>query len=273
MSALHALSAALSAGVRVRLDGDALDLSAEHEPPETVLELLHRHKAELLRLLRPSLDGWLAEDWQAFFDERAAIYEFEGGLARPEAEARAFACCVVEWLNRNGTQSPPGRCLNCGGGDRDSDPLLPFGTETSGHAWVHCSCWPAWQQMREEEAIAALSAMGLRREATTATDFCLKSAFREKRLSGELTKPTKLNFVSFDSAQSKPISEIETPLLDLDGVPCAGCPHCGKGEFWRWSKVQEDFDACGWRCWFCAPPPSESGPCDFCGVPDHMLQK
>jgi hypothetical protein len=29
--------------------------------------------------------------------------EFDGGLPRAEAEGQAFACCVVEWLNRNPT--------------------------------------------------------------------------------------------------------------------------------------------------------------------------
>src|SRR5262249_24400920 len=160
MSALQALSAARSAGVRIRLDGDQLDLSAEQQPPENLLELLHRYKPELLRLLRPSLEGWSAEDWQAFFDERAAICEFDGGLPRPEAEARAFACCVAEWLNRKATQSSPGRCVACGG-ERPCDPLLPFGTDTSGHAWLHRACWPAWHRAREAEAVAALSLMGI----------------------------------------------------------------------------------------------------------------
>jgi hypothetical protein len=156
MSALHALSAARAAGVRIRLDGDELDLSAEQEPPDTLLELLHRHKPELLRLLRPSLDGWLAEDWQVFFDERAGIAEFDGGLSRAEAEARAFACCVAEWLNHNPTPSVPGRCLGCCDGERTCEPLLPFGTDTSGHAWLHRLCWPAWHGAREAEAVAAM---------------------------------------------------------------------------------------------------------------------
>src|SRR5207342_393585 len=58
-------------------------------------------------LLRPGRDGWSAEDWQVFFDERAGIAEFDGGLPRGAAEAGAFACCVVEWLNRNFERSPP----------------------------------------------------------------------------------------------------------------------------------------------------------------------
>jgi hypothetical protein len=165
MSAVRALNTARAVGIRLRVDGDDLELSAENEPSETVLELLYRHKAELLRLLRPSLDGWRAEDWQAFFDERAAILEFEGGVPRSEAEARAFDCCVVEWLNRNAPSSAPGQCLNCGDAASDGNPVLPFGTEASGHAWVHRSCWPAWHHAREAEAVAALSSMGIRAEA------------------------------------------------------------------------------------------------------------
>ena len=166
MSAFRALSVARAAGVRIRLDGDELDLSAENEPPETVLELLHRHKTELLRLLAPSRDGWRPEDWQAFFEERAAICEFDGGLPRPEAEACAFDCCVVEWLNRNPAPSPPGSCAACGRGECSGGPLVPFGNDTSGHAWLHRACWSAWHLGREAEAMAALASMDI--QAVTA---------------------------------------------------------------------------------------------------------
>jgi hypothetical protein len=162
MSARQALKTARAAGICVRVDGDALDLAAAAPPPPAVLELLSHFKADILRLLSPSLDAWSAEDWQAFFDERAAICEFDGGLPRPDAEARAFDCCVVEWLNRNATSSAPGRCLNCGDAVRDGNPVLPFGTEVSGHAWAHRSCWPAWHHAREAEAVAALASMGIR---------------------------------------------------------------------------------------------------------------
>jgi hypothetical protein len=77
------------------------------------------------------------------------------------AEARAFACCVVEWLNRNPVRSPPGRCLGCGAGDHAHDKLLPFGTEQTGHAWLHSRCWPAWRASRKVEAVAALSIFGI----------------------------------------------------------------------------------------------------------------
>jgi hypothetical protein len=108
--------------------------------------------------LRPAEDGWSAEDWQVFFEKRAGIGEFDGGLPRPEAEAQAFACCVVEWLNRNPERSPAGHCLGCGDREHAHDPLLPYGTEPSGHVWLHSGCWPAWYAARQAKAVSMLTA-------------------------------------------------------------------------------------------------------------------
>lgn len=162
MSAASTIRAARTAGVSLTLDGDDLVLEASAPPPAAILDLLSRHKPGIVVLLRPGRDGWSAEDWQVFFDERAGIAEFDGELPRPEAETRAFACCVVEWLNRNPARSPPGRCLACGGGDHAHDSLVPFGIEPTGHAWLHSRCWPAWYRAREDEARAALSSLGIR---------------------------------------------------------------------------------------------------------------
>ena len=84
----------------------------------------------MIALLRTWRDSWSGEDWRAFFDERAGIAEFDGGLPREQAEARAYACCVAEWLNRNPVRSSPYSCLRCGEADQGHDPLLPFGAET-----------------------------------------------------------------------------------------------------------------------------------------------
>ena len=162
MSAALALKAARAVGIRVRIDGDDLELEAPAQPPQAVLDLLSLHKADILTLLRPTNDGWSPEDWQVFFDELAGIAEFDGGLSRAEAEARAFACCLAEWINRNPTPSSPDWRPACGGRERPGDPLRPFGTDASGHAWVHRACWPAWYRARETEAGAALTSMGVR---------------------------------------------------------------------------------------------------------------
>lgn len=163
MKARQALNAARAAGVELALDGNDLLLKAASKPPAMMLDALSQHKAEIVALLRPGLDGWSAEDWQVYCNERAGIVEFDGGLPREEAEVRAFDCCVSEWLNRNPVCSLPGRCLGCGGSDHAYDPLLPFGAEPTGHAWLHAHCWPAWYANREAEAVAALTKLEITR--------------------------------------------------------------------------------------------------------------
>jgi hypothetical protein len=117
MSALRALRTASSLGIEFALDGNDLSLKAASAPPATVLEALRRHKAEIVAMLRSGRDGWSAEDWRLYFEEREAVAEFDGGLPRNEAEAQAFECCIVEWLDRNPAPSAPGHCAGCGGSE------------------------------------------------------------------------------------------------------------------------------------------------------------
>jgi len=171
MSAAEALRAARMAGIDIRVEDGGVALEAQAPPSAEILELLARHKSGIVALLRAGRHGWSAEDWQAYFDARAGIAEFDGGLPRPVAEARAFACCVVEWLNRNFERSPPGCCVACGGGDYGHDALLPHGIEPTGHVWLHSRCWPAWHAGRRAEAVAALNAMGITPPAGFPDDF------------------------------------------------------------------------------------------------------
>jgi hypothetical protein len=113
-------------------------------------------------LLHTERGSGSGEDWRAFFD---------GGLPREQAEARAFMCCVAEWLNSNPVRSSPYSCLRCGEAEPGYDPLLPFGTETTGHAWLHSRCWSAWSAARHAEAVAALEAMGIATPAGFPNDF------------------------------------------------------------------------------------------------------
>src|SRR6266516_6672666 len=124
MKAVDALERAWAAGITLAVDGDDLVLEAASTPPAAALDALSQHKAEIVALLRPGRDGWSAEDWQVFFDERASIAEFDGGLSRPQADAQAFACCVAEWLNQHPVSSSPGHCITCGGRDYAHDALL-----------------------------------------------------------------------------------------------------------------------------------------------------
>jgi len=171
MSATEALQAARVAGIKFAVDGDDLVLEASAPPEPAILDLVSRHKPGIVALLWPGRDDWSPEDWEVFFDERAGIAEFDGGLQCLEAEARAFACCIVEWLNRNCVRSPPGRCLGCGGGDRAHDPLLPHGAGSIGRVWLHSRCWADWHAARRADAVAALEAMGLNRPPGFPNDF------------------------------------------------------------------------------------------------------
>jgi hypothetical protein len=161
VNAAKAVTEARAAGILLSIDGDDLVLAAATPPPPALLELLSQHKPAIVLWLRPGADGWSAEDWQVFFDERAGIAEFDGGLPREQAEARAFSCCVPEWLNRNPVRSPPGRCLACNTVEHSHDPLLPFGDESAGHAWLHSRCWRGWSKGRKAESISALAAIGI----------------------------------------------------------------------------------------------------------------
>ena len=52
MNAAEALTLARAAGVRVGTDGDDLVLEASAPPPPAVLDLLSRHKADIMTMLR-----------------------------------------------------------------------------------------------------------------------------------------------------------------------------------------------------------------------------
>jgi hypothetical protein len=77
-----------------------------------VLDLLLRHKPAVVALLRSELNQSSTEDWQAYFDERAGIAEFDCGLSRQDAEARSLDCRLtelteysdaVQWTRRSNT--------------------------------------------------------------------------------------------------------------------------------------------------------------------------
>jgi len=53
MTATEALEQARIAGIQVRIDGDDLVLEASAPPPGEVLDLVARHKSDILVLLRP----------------------------------------------------------------------------------------------------------------------------------------------------------------------------------------------------------------------------
>ena len=171
MNAAEAVRLAQENGIRIGVAGADLILDAEREPEPNVLEAIRCNKAEIVALLGAHHDEWTAEDWKAFYDERAGIAEFDGEQSREQAEAMAFKSCVVEWLNRHPCRTDPGRCAACGEPDREGHTVVPFGTETLGQTWLHPECWKGWYETRMSEAITALAAMGIEEPAKFPDDF------------------------------------------------------------------------------------------------------
>ena len=166
MSADETIRMAEASGIRLGIESGDLILDADFEPPVDVVNAIRRHKSEIIKLLAPARGRWTTEDWQAFFDERAGNAESDCGPPRPEAEARAFECCIVEWLNRHPERSELDRCAWCQKPDRDGHAIVPFGTETHGHTWLHPECWNDWHESRRRTAHQALDHHGIKASFT-----------------------------------------------------------------------------------------------------------
>lgn len=166
MRAADALQLARESGVSVVLAGSDLVLDAEREPTPEVLNELKRHKAEIIFLLGSDEgDQWTANDWRVYYDERAGFAEFEGKRSRHEAETIAFEWCVAEWLKRNSVPSDPSRCAWCHRHDSAEHTIVPFGTDSHGHTWLHPECWNDWDANRKAAAATALVSMEIKMPA------------------------------------------------------------------------------------------------------------
>jgi hypothetical protein len=152
-------------GATIEATGDRLILRAGSAAiPADLVMRMRQTKAELLEALAsaPVDCESAAEDWQAYFGERAALLEFDGGLSRTTAEAQAFDVCVVEWLNRNPAPSPAGRCTWCDKFQAKGVIILPLGTEPGAHSWLHSECWRPWYECRQSQAADALRRRGIK---------------------------------------------------------------------------------------------------------------
>jgi hypothetical protein len=103
---------------------------------------------------------WNADDWQAYFDERAGIAEYDGGLSHIDAEIQARNECVTRWLQLNPpAPSNPDTCLHCDQQFTSSsvNVINPAGRR----ARLHDECLPIWRANRWEQALAALRVIGV----------------------------------------------------------------------------------------------------------------
>ena len=70
------------AGVFLRMDGDRLKAYGQESAIARLLPTLKAHREELKAIL--------SEEEREFYEERAAIAEFDGGLSRTDAERQAM---------------------------------------------------------------------------------------------------------------------------------------------------------------------------------------
>lgn len=105
--------------------------------------------------------AWTAEDWRAFFDERAGILEYDHDLSRHAAARRAFECTVVEWQNQHPEPSDPGHCVWCGAAENSDARVVPYGTNPVDSVWLHPGCWDPWYRERRRKAKSALTDIGI----------------------------------------------------------------------------------------------------------------
>lgn len=104
--------------------------------------------------------AWDAGDWQVFFNERAAIAQHMAGLSREAAEARAYECAIIQWMNQTPPDgTTPDMCPAClRPTDENSLPVLRPG---GGHIWLHQGCLARYEATRREQAHQALAAAGI----------------------------------------------------------------------------------------------------------------
>jgi hypothetical protein len=161
----------LAYGGRITLEPDGLHWRKRlAELPPEVTRLLQARRPAIHTLLTERAahagkrhrenSAWSADDWLAFYGERAAIREYDGTLSRSEAERLAIEDCEAHWLALN--CPAPGisenGCWQCGGLGTDADGPDPLANRVcrGGVFWIHPRCWAAYDAESKAAAVAAL---------------------------------------------------------------------------------------------------------------------
>ena len=112
----------------------------------------------------PESRAWDATDWQDFYNERAAVYEFDGKHTRQEAEQEAMRDCIDRWLPSSpDTHNNPDTCPQCGmdSGVTSAIPSTCYANPGGFILRIHDACMQAWCERRKTEAVAALAGVGI----------------------------------------------------------------------------------------------------------------
>lgn len=153
-------------GVTIEAQGTQLILDGPIEAlTDEAINQLRAAKSQLLQLLDPiaGCSRWNPEEWQAYFDERAAIQEFDGGHSPKEAERLALEDTITQWLRLAPPPVPNSSdaCIHCGRSEQPGNSLFSL-LVGGNHLHVHDWCWTAWIGARRNNAREALSNIGIR---------------------------------------------------------------------------------------------------------------
>jgi len=98
-----------------------------------------------------------AEDWRSFFEERAAILEYDGGLSSEKADRLAYGAAVAGVTNAMPTSYPQDTCAACG------SPVSPQGGLVLADKAVVCDgkCHDAHRRQQHERAERQLAGWGI----------------------------------------------------------------------------------------------------------------
>jgi len=115
MDGLNLLREARAVGLAVRAEGDRLVIRGPRQA-EPVARKLLAHKYDVLPLLARchGLSKDDPADWQDWYEERAAMRQFEAGYEKAIAERLAYAEAVEAWCERHAAVHDPARCAGCG---------------------------------------------------------------------------------------------------------------------------------------------------------------
>ena len=139
-----AITAARQHGVQFKVKDRGLVLEARKVPPAPIMEALNAQKAHIMESLKPMSSKPAAEDWLVFFRKRVIAEEIFNGLFVEQARVLAFEWCITVWLNQHAEPSTADQCAWCGGLEKSSHVVIPFGVNHQRLTWLHPDCWPEW---------------------------------------------------------------------------------------------------------------------------------
>jgi hypothetical protein len=172
MNAAEVLDAALAAGVRLAAAGSTLVLASSDPPPPAVLDLLRAHKSEIMAAIAAAnvvsheTDDAVV-DWRGWYEERAAIRQFDGGYTREEAARFAWGEAEDRWHRAHGEQISRDLCAGCRRRIGE-DEALDLADGSRVHFDGGNGCLIKHGERWRTAATRALSALGLRPPATAA---------------------------------------------------------------------------------------------------------